>query len=138
MIKELGLALILSPFAAVFIVLPFVPPSPEYLAKREEAANQERLVQDQMVSTQVQECLEAKGPWRCYVSLKDADEGSPIKDGDPRVTRFAKLISAEDVLRFCDLPRKVDCANEMFGSGFKAADIQSAVVSLDEVVGANK
>ncbi len=138
MIKELGLALFVSPFAAVFIVLPFLPPSPEYLAKREEAANQERLVQDRMVSVQVQECLEAKGPWKCYVSLKEADEASRIKDGDPRVTRLAKLTSAEDVLRFCDLPRKVDCANEMFGSGFKAADIQSALVSLDEVAAASK
>jgi hypothetical protein len=134
MIKELAQAVVIAVPTALCISALFYQPTPEMEAQRQEKLRLDRLEEDRIVSVKVQECLEAKGPWKCYVSLKEEDESSPVKRGASRLTRLATLTQAKEVLRFCDLPRKVDCANEMFGAGFKAVDIQGALASVDEIV----
>ena len=129
MVNSFCQALVVSPILALLIAASFFEPSPQFKAERAEELRLQR--EDELVSVKVQECLDTMGPWKCYVALKEMDEISPIKDRQTRTVRLANLITATDVLNFCDLARKVDCANKMFGAGFRTSDVQDALGDND-------
>jgi hypothetical protein len=133
MLKPFLQALVVSPFLALLIAMLFCSPSPEYQAQRAEELRVQAMEKDRAITTGVGVCLEKMGPWVCYKALKSADVDHPIRGGEARTARFASISSAKDVLEFCDLPRKVDCANQMFGNGYRMEDVQVALKSFGEL-----
>lgn len=121
MVKSLASALVISPFLALLVSAAFYQPSPESKAA---------LAEDDSITSGVRACLEAKGPWKCFETLQQADADLPLEKGEPRTLRLASLVTAQQVIEFCDLQRKVDCANRMFGSGYDVNEITAGLAAV--------
>jgi hypothetical protein len=133
---EFGGAVVFGVMLAIplsFIILPFTPDGAEHIRKaelqRKESEYQQRLAVDAAVTNSVASCLTTLGPWKCFGQLSDLDKTDPVSFGHPRTERLAAISSAQDVLLFCDLPRKVDCANQMIGQGYDAGEVAAALRS---------
>lgn len=118
-----------------FLFIAVAAGHPDVNKRIEERRQEEKIAADKLISDQVKLCLDQKGPWKCYEALMELDEEYPVENGQTRLARFVSLTTAQEVLELCDLPRRVDCANKMFGGGYKSAEIQQALKDVGELPG---
>lgn len=129
--KFLGAVIVAIPtllFLDATIISPLQMQFQEEMRKRDEERTQARLVQERL-DGDVASCLRGESPWNCFLKLGDMDRADPVPPdaGASRIRRLATSVSAQEVLAFCNEPRKIDCAEQMIGDGYSRHDVHSAL-----------
>lgn len=117
-----------------FALMPLLPGWDESMERaaieRKTQEHQQQLADDERLTKGVAECAKALGPWKCFEKLAEMDDDHPLDFGGTRTSRLISISPAIEVLSLCDLPRKVDCANQMIKHGYNASEVSLALRKL--------
>lgn len=111
------------------LIMPFTQSWRDAEQKRKIEFHEKQLADDALITKNVGLCLESKGPWKCFERVLELDAKDKPRIGELRVSRLAAISPAKEALLFCDLPRKVDCANKMIGHGYNVTEVKTALRS---------